>query len=63
MKKSEQIEFQDQIDNFNFYQQERNLNKELVEEVEIKISTQKSISSVTKNILEKKNKAEQGTLI
>ena len=32
-------------------------------EVEIKISTQKSISSVTKNILEKKNKAEQGTLI
>ena len=32
-------------------------------EEEIKISTQKSISSVTKNILEKKNKAEQGTLI
>lgn len=38
LKKAEQIEFQNQIDNFNFYQQERNLNKELVEEVENRIS-------------------------
>lgn len=38
LKKTEQIELQNQIDNFNFYQQERNLNKELVEEVENKIS-------------------------
>jgi uncharacterized protein YydD (DUF2326 family) len=38
LKKAEQIEFQEQIDNFNFYQKERNLNKELVEEIENKIS-------------------------
>ena len=38
LKKIEQKELQEQIDNFNFYQQERMLNKELVEEVENKIS-------------------------
>lgn len=38
LKKAEQIELQNQIDNFNFYQQERKLNKELIEEVEHKIS-------------------------
>src|SRR5688572_16448102 len=38
LKKSEQAELQEQIDNFNFYQQERKLNKELVEDVENKIS-------------------------
>ncbi len=38
LKKSEQAELQTQIDNFNFFQQERFLNKELVEEVEKKIS-------------------------
>lgn len=38
LKKSEQFELQEQIDNFNFYQQERNLNKEVVEEVENHIS-------------------------
>lgn len=43
LKKAEQVEFQNQIDNFNFYQQERNLNKELVEEIESKISELNSI--------------------
>jgi uncharacterized protein YydD (DUF2326 family) len=38
LKKVEQYEFQKQIDNFNFYQQERNLNRELVEEIETQIS-------------------------
>lgn len=38
LKKTEQVELQKQIDNFNFYQQERSLNRELVEEVESKIS-------------------------
>lgn len=38
LKKAEQKELQEEIDNFNFYQQERKLNKELVEEVEAKIS-------------------------
>jgi len=38
LKKIEQKELQEEIDNFNFYQQERNLNKELVEEIESKIS-------------------------
>ncbi len=38
LKKVEQHEFQKQIDNFNFYQQERNLNRELVEEIETQIS-------------------------
>lgn len=38
LKTAEQKELQDQIDNFNFYQQERNLNKELVEEIESTIS-------------------------
>ncbi len=38
LKTAEQKELQEQIDNFNFYQQERNLNKELVEDVESHIS-------------------------
>jgi uncharacterized protein YydD (DUF2326 family) len=38
LKSAEQAELQAQIDNFNFYQQERNLNKQLVEEVEQAIS-------------------------
>lgn len=38
LKKAEQTELQAQIDNFNFYQQERKLNKELVEDVENQIS-------------------------
>jgi uncharacterized protein YydD (DUF2326 family) len=38
LKKAEQKELQDQIDSFNFYQQERKLNKELVEDIEFHIS-------------------------
>jgi len=38
LKKIEQKELQAEIDNFNFYQQERKLNKELVEDVESQIS-------------------------
>jgi len=38
LKQVEQKELQEQIDNFNFYQQERKLNKELVEDVETQIS-------------------------
>jgi uncharacterized protein YydD (DUF2326 family) len=38
LKKDEQLTLQEQIDTFNFYQQERKLNKELVEEIEEKIS-------------------------
>jgi uncharacterized protein YydD (DUF2326 family) len=38
LKKDEQVTLQKQIDNFNFYQQERKLNRELVEEIEEKIS-------------------------
>ena len=38
LKTAEQKELQEQIDNFNFYQQERKLNKELVEDIESTIS-------------------------
>ncbi len=38
LKTAEQKELQEQIDNFNFYQQERKLNRELVEDVEFQIS-------------------------
>jgi uncharacterized protein YydD (DUF2326 family) len=38
LKQIEQIELQEEIDNFNFYHKERKLNKELIEEVESKIS-------------------------
>ena len=38
LKTIEQKELQSEIDNFNFYQQERNLNKELIEKVESQIS-------------------------
>ncbi|OAV72937.1 hypothetical protein Barb6_00685 [Bacteroidales bacterium Barb6] len=38
LKRDEQKTLQEQIDNFNFYQQERKLNKELVEDIEGKIS-------------------------
>jgi uncharacterized protein YydD (DUF2326 family) len=38
LKTAEQKELQEQIDNFNFYQQERKLNKELVEDIESAIS-------------------------
>ncbi|MHA8097807.1 DUF2326 domain-containing protein [Aquirufa aurantiipilula] len=38
LKTAEQKELQEEIDNFNFYQQERKLNKELVEVVESQIS-------------------------
>lgn len=38
LKTAEQKELQEQIDNFNFYQQERKLNKELVEDVEQQIA-------------------------
>lgn len=38
LKKLEQRELQAQIDNFNFYQQEKKLNKELVQDVESRIS-------------------------
>ncbi len=38
LKTAEQKELQEQIDNFNFYQQERKLNKELIEDVEKQIS-------------------------
>ncbi len=38
LKTAEQKELQEQIDNFNFYQQERKLNKVLVEDIESTIS-------------------------
>ncbi len=38
LKTAEQKDLQEEIDNFNFYQQERKLNKELVEDVESQIS-------------------------
>ena len=38
LKTAEQKELQEQIDNFNFYQQERKLNKELVEDIESTIA-------------------------
>lgn len=38
LKKAEQLEIGQQIDSFNFYQQERRLNKELVEDVERRIA-------------------------
>ncbi len=38
LKRDEQKELQEQIDNFNFYQQERKLNRELVEDIEKGIS-------------------------
>ena len=43
LKKAEQKELQEQIDSFNFYQQERKLNKELVEDVERQIAEFNSI--------------------
>lgn len=43
LKKAEQEELEQQINNFNFYQQERRLNKELVEDVERHIADLNSI--------------------
>lgn len=43
LMKSDQKDLQAQIDNFNFYQQERSLNKELVEDVEKHISDLNSL--------------------
>jgi len=53
LKRSEQKELQEQIDNFNFYQQERKLNKELVEDVERRISELNSIEYNTEFDLDK----------
>ena len=38
LNRSEQKELQEQIDSFNFYQQERSLNKEVIEDIEKNIS-------------------------
>ncbi len=38
LKIEDRDKLQSEIDNFNFYQQERNLNKELIEEIETQIS-------------------------
>lgn len=43
LKQAEQKELQEQIDNFNFYQQERKLNKELVDDIERQISELNSL--------------------
>lgn len=43
LKRIDQIELEEQIDNFNFYQQERSLNKELIDEIEFKISEFNSV--------------------
>jgi uncharacterized protein YydD (DUF2326 family) len=43
LKRAEQQDLQIQIDNFNFYQQERNLNKDLIEDIERTISELNSI--------------------
>jgi uncharacterized protein YydD (DUF2326 family) len=43
LKKAEQLELEQQINNFNFYQQERKLNKELIEDVERHIAELNSI--------------------
>jgi uncharacterized protein YydD (DUF2326 family) len=43
LKTAEKKELQEEIDSFNFYQQERKLNKELIEEVENKISELNSL--------------------
>jgi uncharacterized protein YydD (DUF2326 family) len=53
LKKDEQASLQTQIDTFNFYRQERNLNKELVEEIEEKISELNSAEYNLKYDLEK----------
>lgn len=43
LKKADQKELQQQIDNFNFYTQERSLNKELVEDIEKNIAALNSV--------------------
>ncbi len=53
LKRAEQKELQEQIDNFNFYQQERKLNKELVEDVERQIAELNSIEYNTEFDLDK----------
>lgn len=56
LKRTEQSELQKQIDSFNFYQQERALNKELIEEVEFKIS---ELNSVEYNLAYDLDKTKQ----
>lgn len=53
LKRIEQKELQVQIDDFNFYQQERKLNKELVEQIESEISELNSVEYNLKYDLEK----------
>lgn len=53
LKRAEQKELQEQIDNFNFYQQERKLNKELVEDVERHIAELNSLEYSTEFDLDK----------
>ena len=57
LKKAEQEELQAQIDNFNFYQQERKLNKDLVDNIENKISELNSAEYNLKFDLDKTNKS------
>lgn len=57
LKKEEQHELQEQIDSFNFYQQERKLNKELVEEIEKRISDLNTLEYNLEFDLEKFNES------
>lgn len=57
LKRDEQEELQEQIDNFNFYQHERQLNKELVDEVEKKISDLNTLEYNLEFDLEKFNES------
>lgn len=57
LKEAEYRELEQQIDSFNFYQQERNLNKELIEEIETQISTLNSAEYNLEFDLDKANQS------
>jgi uncharacterized protein YydD (DUF2326 family) len=57
IKREEQKELQEQIDNFNFYQQERKLNRELIEDIEKRISELNTVEYNLDYDLEKLNES------
>lgn len=57
LKKEKSKELEDKINNFNFYQQERNLNKELINEIEHNISELNSLEYTKTYELDKAQKS------
>lgn len=63
LKKEKSKELKDKINNFNFYQQERNLNKELINEIEYNISELNSLEYTKTYELDKAQKSVKKSVV